>query len=508
LKYRAEIDGLRAFAVLSVLAFHAFPAWLSGGFIGVDVFFVISGYLITHIIFEELDNGTFGFGDFYGRRVRRIFPALILVLAVSLGFGWYVLLVDEYAQLGKHIALGVAFVLNLFLVNEVGYFVNEAGYLVSLARTKPMWHLWSLAVEEQFYIIWPLILWLAWKRKFNLLTVTIAVAFISFALNLTFVTTKPAHTFCWPVGRFWELLSGSALAWLMLYKREMLSCSKLWIDRYLLRVIHPNEVTADGSTVNNVMSFLGLLMLVYGVMRINEGVSFPGTWALVPVVGTLLIIAAGSKAWSNQVFLMNPLAIFFGRISYPLYLWNWPILTFIFLRNGREVAPLEDRMLAVIGSILLAWLTFVVLEKPVRARRASGLLVIALFAVLSAVGMVGFSVWKGKLPSREGMLYPIVDEVALHVPTPEKDKVKCLARLGISDKVSIRYCSISSSDEPAVALIGGSHSGVLLHGLAYHLEREYGEQATVASRIINEVRGVSWVTYDISTKPPETIEWA
>ena len=136
--YRPEIDGLRAFAVLSVVVFHAFPSWLKGGFIGVDVFFVISGFLITSYILENLDKGHFSFADFFGRRVRRIFPALILVMACSLAFGWFALLADEYAQLGKHVASGTTFITNFILVYDSGYFDNAA-------ETKPMLHLWSLA---------------------------------------------------------------------------------------------------------------------------------------------------------------------------------------------------------------------------------------------------------------------------------------------------------------------------------------------------------------------------
>ena len=186
--YRAEIDGLRAFAVLFFVVFHAFPSWLSGGFIGVDVFFVISGFLITGHIFEKLDDGTFSFFDFFSRRIRRIFPTLILVMATSLIFGWFVLLADEYAQLAKHVASGAAFIVNFIFVDEAGYFDNAA-------ETKQMLHLWSLAVEEQFYIIWPLVLWFAWKRQFNLLAVTIFVAAISFCLNLQFVHSNPIETF-------------------------------------------------------------------------------------------------------------------------------------------------------------------------------------------------------------------------------------------------------------------------------------------------------------------------
>ncbi len=352
--YRSEIDGLRAFAVLSVVAFHAFPSWLKGGFIGVDVFFVISGFLITSHIFEKLDKGQFSFTDFFGRRIRRIFPALILVMASSLAFGWFALLADEFAQLGKHVASGAAFFTNFILVDESGYFDNAA-------ETKPMLHLWSLAVEEQFYIVWPLVLWLAWKRKFNLLTITILVAAVSFYLNLRFVKSHPIETFFWPVGRFWELLSGSVLAWLLLYKSDLLDRFKLWVDKYLARIIHSKDVEADGTTTSNLMSFFGLLLLAYGVIRINESLSFPSKWALIPVLGAVLIIASGSKAWLNRIFLMNPIAVWFGLISYPLYLWHWPILSFLQIIEG-EMPHRDARIIAVTLSIFLAWFTYRFIE--------------------------------------------------------------------------------------------------------------------------------------------------
>ena len=383
--YRSEIDGLRAFAVLSVIAFHAFPFWLKGGFIGVDVFFVISGFLITSHIFENLDKGQFSFTDFFGRRVRRIFPALILVMGCSLTFAWFILLADEFAQLGKHIASGAVFISNFILVDESGYFDNAA-------ETKPMLHLWSLAVEEQFYIVWPFVLWLAWKCKFNLLTITVIVAAISFYLNLHYVNSHPTETFFLPVGRFWELLSGSILAWLILYKAETLTRIKLLVDRVLVAVIYPRKVEADGATASNLMAFLGFLLLAFGVVRINESLAFPSSWALVPVLGAVLVIAGGSKAWLNRVFLMNPIAVWFGLISYPLYLWHWPILSFLQIVND-ELPHRDVRVLAVLLSVLLAWLTFKYVESPIRFgyfRKKMSAILIAV--VLFSVGGIGYLV--------------------------------------------------------------------------------------------------------------------
>ena len=187
---------------------------------GVDVFFVISGFLISTIIFENLESDTFSFSEFYARRIKRIFPSLLLILIASYVFGWFILLADEYKQLGKHIAAGAGFISNFVLWNEAGYFDNSA-------ETKPLLHLWSLGIEEQFYIVWPFIIWFAWRKKFNLLTLTIIVALVSFALNIKGVKQDLVATFYSPQTRFWELLSGSVLAWFALYKKDSFSNFKL-----------------------------------------------------------------------------------------------------------------------------------------------------------------------------------------------------------------------------------------------------------------------------------------
>lgn len=300
-KYRPDIDGLRAIAVLSVVGFHAFPYWIPGGFIGVDVFFVISGFLISTIIYKGLEAGTFSFADFYARRIRRIFPALVLVLLASLCFGWFALLADEYTQLGKHVAAGAGFVANLV-------FWSEAGYFDSSAETKPLLHLWSLGIEEQFYILWPLLLWLGWKCKLNLGLITVALAAASFALNVHGLQADPVATFFSPQTRFWELLCGGLLAWATLYK--------------------PGIYDYVGRLQATVLGLLGLGLLASGFWIIHQDFGFPGAWALLPVAGTVMIIVAGPDAWPNKALLSNRVAVWIGLISYPLYLWHWPLLTF------------------------------------------------------------------------------------------------------------------------------------------------------------------------------------
>lgn len=460
LKYRSEIDGLRAFAVLAVVIFHAFPSRLPGGFIGVDVFFVISGYLITSIIFTDLNKGTFSFADFFGRRIRRIFPALILVMAASLGFGWFALFPDEYEQLGKHVASGAAFVLNFILVDESGYFDN-------VAETKPMLHLWSLAVEEQFYIVWPLALWFAWKRNFNLLTITITVAVISFYLNLKFVASHPTETFFWPVGRFWELLSGSILGWLMIYKRDLLASIRDKTDGLLVRIILNRKVTSDGSVVANLMAGFGFLLLFYGIFRINEGLTFPGKWALIPVLGALLLIAAGSKAWLNRVLLQNPIAVWFGLISYPLYLWHWPILSFMHILDG-ETTSRFSRIIAIIFSISFAWLTYKYIEGPVR-KKTQAVMIYSLSLMIGFIGLSGLYILKSEgVESREWILKysKITSQFEKENWTYSNNDI-CASSYQYKNAEAAKwwFCSQSKDGAPNILLLGDSYANHLYPGL-------------------------------------------
>lgn len=188
LVYRPDVDGLRAVAVTLVVLFHAFPKQLSGGFVGVDIFFIISGFLISTIILSGFERQNFNFANFYGRRVKRIFPALLLTLAACVGFGWFVLLASEYKTLGKHIAGGAGFVANFILLSESGYFDADA-------IQKPLLHLWSLGIEEQFYIVWPLLLWSAYRLKINRLALIVAVALTSFAFNVFTITEDSAAAF-------------------------------------------------------------------------------------------------------------------------------------------------------------------------------------------------------------------------------------------------------------------------------------------------------------------------
>lgn len=457
-KYRPDIDGLRAVAVLSVVAFHAFPNWIKGGFIGVDIFFVISGFLISSIIFENLDKGTFSFSEFYARRIKRIFPALVLVLIASLALGWFALLADEYKQLGKHTTAGAGFVSNLALWKEAGYFDNSA-------ETKPLLHLWSLGIEEQFYIIWPLLLWLAWKGGFNLLTITIIVASISFFLNIKGVKQDAVATFYSPQTRFWELLSGSLLAWGMLYKKGAYAGFNTKLDTWLGAALYKQAPKADGKTLSNVLSFVGFFLLVYGFWKINKQFSFPGKWALLPVIGAVLLILAGPKAWVNRTLLSKRVAVWFGLISFPLYLWHWPLLSFARIVEG-EVPSRKIRIAVIILSVVLAWLTYKLLERRIRLGGNSKAKVAILVVCMGVIGYVGYNIY-----SRDGLSFRsiVVKQKAIAESFDWKywENPDCRKKFGISP------CQYSS--EPlSLMIVGDSHGNHLYPGLVNALQADAG----------------------------------
>ncbi|MDR4466367.1 MAG: acyltransferase [Nitrospira sp.] len=374
-KYRPDIDGLRAIAVLSVITFHAFPGWMKGGFTGVDVFFVISGFLISTIIFQNLVRDTFSFREFYARRIRRIFPALILILIASYSLGWFLLFADEYEQLSKHLAAGAGFISNFVLWGEAGYFDNAA-------ETKPLLHLWSLGIEEQFYIIWPALVWCAWKWKFNLLKITLAIAAISFCLTIGEVRQDATVAFYFPQTRFWELLCGSALAWVMLQTKE-LSC--LYQGKFVDWI--------SPTTLQNMISLVGLVLLTYGVFRIDKDFIFPSEWTLVPVLGAVLIIMAGPESWVNRHFLSHKIAVWFGLVSFPLYLWHWPLLSFARIVDG-QTPHRSVRIAALLLSVVLAWLTYEFIERPLRFGNHGKRKVAILLVCMFAIGVGGFETYR------------------------------------------------------------------------------------------------------------------
>lgn len=381
--YRPDVDGLRGIAVLAVLAFHAFPAAAPGGFTGVDVFFVISGFLISGIILDGLRSGSFTFANFYWRRIRRIFPALILVLAASLALGWLLLLPDEYVALGKHVAAGAGFISNFALRREAGYFDPAA-------ELKPLLHLWSLGVEEQYYLVWPLALFIFRNRVHWMAAMIIALGALSFAVNVWMVADYPSAAFYLPVTRFWELAAGSILAYVAVY----------------------GPVAAD-ARLADLKAFAGIALVVASVAFLDGERAFPGWWALLPVIGSALLISAGPAAWVNRRILAHRSLVFIGLISYPLYLWHWPLLAFARIAEDDEPA-VALRLALLAASVLLAWATYELVEKRIRFGRSGAaprIAVPALAMSMTALGICGWIAVQGHVVPQSATL-PLVREIS------------------------------------------------------------------------------------------------
>jgi peptidoglycan/LPS O-acetylase OafA/YrhL len=477
-KYRADIDGLRAIAILTVVVFHAFPSWIKGGFVGVDIFFVISGYLISTIMIGSLERNSFSFVEFYIRRINRIFPALLLVLIASFAFGWFALLADEYKQLGKHIAGGAGFISNFLLWNESGYFDN-------VAETKPLLHLWSLGVEEQFYIIWPLLLWFTWKLRQNFLAIAIAVGLISFALNVDEVGSDTVAAFYSPQTRFWELMMGSILAYMTLHRQEILPLFKHKFDSWLGKIFYVHAPEANVKTLHNIQSVLGGVLIVIGAFVITKERHFPGWWAVLPTLGAVMIISAGAQAWFNRVVLSNRVLVWFGMISYPLYLWHWPLLSFSNIFESGTPSR-EIQITAVLISIALAWLTYRLIEKPIRLNGNTGKKAIYLFTLLMLVGYLGFNCFDRSgysfryeykmLAANENSSYnssfkytSLGRDINDH-----NDGFNCISQVKLNIKKTDSFCKLTNS-APNLAIIGDSHSNHLFYGFKNSPNKEYNK---------------------------------
>lgn len=357
--YRPDIDGLRAVAILSVVAFHAAPGRLPGGFVGVDVFFVISGFLITSIVAGGLRNNQFSLTEFYVRRIKRIFPALISVLLVCLAVSFLLMTDNEASALGKHVLAGAGFVSNLVLWSEDGYFDAAADF-------KPFQHLWSLGIEEQFYLLWPLLLWLAWGGRFRYLKLVLWIFFVSFAWCGLQTYTSPVAAFYSPLSRFWELAFGGGLACWMAFQKHT-EIDGFWPD---------------------FASLVGFALLVVAMAGFDKDDAFPGWRAVFPTLGAALLIWVGPQAWINRKLLSRPTMVWFGLISYPLYLWHWPLLAIPRVLVGMQTAQWV-RFLGVLLAILLAWVTFEFIEKPVRRSSHSRRAALVLLGLMITVGCLG-----------------------------------------------------------------------------------------------------------------------
>jgi len=360
--YRREIDGLRALAVLPVILYHAGFAWIPGGFVGVDVFFVISGYLITSIIVAELETGRFTLAGFYERRARRILPALFLVLLVCLPVAWWLLLPAELVDFGKSLAAVAGFVSNILFWLQTDYFAATAEQI-------PLLHTWSLAVEEQYYLLFPLLLLLTWGLgKRWVLGLLILIALLSLAWAEWLWRQSVEANFYLLPSRAWELMLGALAAF---YLRQ-------------------NRV--EQGTFAQVASLLGLGMLLLAIFGLHQGIPFPSLYALLPTLGAVLLIVFATPAtWVGQ-WLGNQVLVGIGLISYSAYLWHQPL--FVFARIQAIEEPSAGLMAGLsVLTLLLAYVSWRWVEKPLRERSRFSRQQIFVMAALGSLLFVAIGVW-------------------------------------------------------------------------------------------------------------------
>ena len=470
--FRPDINGLRALAVLGVVAFHGQRGLLPGGFAGVDVFFVISGFLITRIILSEREARKFSLPFFYAKRAKRILPSLLLVTAFVWVVGWLWVDPERFREIGGHIEGSSYFTVNLWLMRQAS---GVAGYFDSDSATKPLLHLWSLSIEEQFYLLWPataLLLFAAGRRFIGPGIALILALSLAFSLYKTPVDPSAAFYLLW--SRAWELALGALLAW-----REVF---------VLHRAPHPAPPWAD------VGAGLGVALICASYVLLDESQAFPGWRALGPALGSALVIAfPGSRI--GAYVLGNRVAQFFGLISYPLYLWHWPLFAFSRMRPG--IAPDAATMAGLTAvAVALAFLTWRYVERPVGHlfRRRPRTVALVLVALLAGSGFVGSATRRangdpGRFPPEVARIFNVgpasllsqrlspcflFPEKTRYTLDEERRRVRTLFD-------SHRCFEVVDAKKPTIMIVGDSHAAHLFAGL----EHEYGARANVIAATAN-----------------------
>lgn len=360
ISYRPDIDGMRAFAILGVLIYHFFPNVLPGGFLGVDVFFVISGYLISKILIQSLHNDTFSIRTFYAKRIRRIFPALILIGAVFFIYGFFVLFPIEFESLTRHIANGAIFNANHALYRDMGYFDAAITH-------KPFMHLWSLSVEEQFYVLWPFILWFFHKtNKLKwLLPFTILAICISYGFNIFYMKRNPGMAFFWLHARFWEIAVGALMAHIEMNRNKTRS---IFLEHY--------------------GSILGVLLIVGCFWLLPHDTDHFVYWSLLPIIGAALIVRGKTESFGGKILSFRPF-VWIGLISYPLYLLHWPLISFLYILEP-SLLTFSVKMILLGASIVSSYGIYRFIETPIRKSK-NPKVPRRLFVSMLVLGLISFA---------------------------------------------------------------------------------------------------------------------
>ena len=435
LRYRREIDGLRALAVVSVILYHAGFKAFSGGFVGVDVFFVISGYLITAILISELEAGYFSIAHFYERRARRILPALFLVMFVCLPFAWVWLLPREMMRFSQSLVAVSVFSSNVFFWKTTSYFETAT-------ELKPFIHTWSLSAEEQFYVLYPLFLYFAWKLgKRGTFWVLAAVALFSFALVQWSAYAKPTFSFYMLPTRAWELLIGTFVA---LYASERdISHHKYW--------------TAE------LGSLLGLALVGTAIFVYSDQTPTPSLFTLAPTIGAALIIVfTTNKTYVGKLLSSKPF-VGVGLISYSAYLWHQPLFAFARNRDWKEPG-LDLISVLAMGSIALAYLSWRFVERPFRNRNTLSKWQVLDWSVLVSLGFIAFGLAGNStdgFANRKGM----EKFQALEFTNEKLGYADCKEDFRQEHGVEIDYCYLPKTDTTNAVIIGDSHANDKYYGI-------------------------------------------
>jgi peptidoglycan/LPS O-acetylase OafA/YrhL len=455
--YQPHIDGLRAVAVLAVLAFHAFPRALPGGFIGVDIFFVISGFLISEILREGFEDssarGASVIGGFYRRRINRIFPALLVVMITCQVVGYCILMPGELVSLAQQTMAGGAFYLNLLLAGRTEYFSPDPIH-------NPLLHLWSLGVEEQFYLVWPLYLWIVLRCRIRFGPAVVFAAVFSFVWNAERTPATATGAFYLPQLRLWELALGAGVA-------ALLPEAKSW----------QSKLAMHAAMLAEMLSLLGLALIAAGFVCLDSSMDLPNAWLLMPTVGAALVIVAGASTHSSRLLLAQRPAVWIGLLSYPLYLWHWPLLTFARLSTDNPHSPYPIAA-ALVLSLALAWLTYRFIERPVRRIRGSGRLAAGLLA-----GMALLIGWTWLVRKERGFpdRYPaLLNEIAAYNHNPA-ESVRQGTYFLSGDQDETNFKVDPQEIDPAkhtLVLWGDSHAASLYPGL----NAVYGPRLNIVQR--------------------------
>lgn len=417
MKYRAEIDGLRAIAVVPVILFHADFELFSGGFVGVDVFFVISGYLITTILIEELENKEFSIFTFYERRARRILPALFFVILVCIPFAWMWMLPSQMIDFSQSIIAVSIFASNIL-------FWQESGYFDAASEEKPLLHTWSLAVEEQYYVLFPIFLILTWRfGKNRVFWAIVLMAAVSLLLSEWGWRNKASANFYLAPTRAWELFAGSIAAFI---------------------------VDKQGVQKGNAFAFLGLALIVLAIFFYDESTPFPSVYALVPVVGAVLVVVFADTETLVAKLLSTKALVGIGLVSYSAYLWHQPLFAFARIRTIDHTT--SSLMLFLSGlSIVLAFFTWRFIEKPFRQSQRVTKKAIFIGSLIAVVSLMTFG-YAGY--SSKGFKSHLLDERQIAIiDSIERSKLP-------NCKHAIAQCLLSSdsSERGNIVLLGDSNA--------------------------------------------------